>query len=177
MRAEQIVEAVLVGHSMGAAVALTAALRSQAVSGLVLLGAGSALPVAPEFIELSESRETFRQAVDRMVRGSFDRAADPRFVELARERLLVVDPTVFHLDFVACSHFDVGQQLDQITCPALVMCGETDRMTRPEQNEALADGLPQGELFVVPGAGHMVMLEQPEAVAAKLGDFLDDRIA
>ena len=176
MRAEEIAEAVLVGHSMGAAVALTAALRSQAVSGLVLLGAGSALPVAPEFIELSESRETFREAVDRMVRGSFDRQADPRFVGLARERLLAVDPTVFHLDFVACSHFDVGQQLDQITCPALVVCGETDRMTRPEQNEALADGLPQGELFVVPGAGHMVMLEQPEAVAARLGDFLDDRI-
>lgn len=172
MRAEAMTEAILVGHSMGAAIALTAALRSQAVSGMVLLGAGSALPVAPEFIQLSESRETFQEAVNLMVRGSFSRETDPRFVELARQRLLAEDPTVFHMDFVACSHFDVGRQLDQITCPALVVCGEADRMTRPDQNKALAEGLPDGELVIVPGAGHMVMLEQPEAVATALLGFL-----
>ncbi len=174
MRALEIHEAVLVGHSMGSAIGLTAALRTRAVGGLVLLGAGSALPVAPEFLQLSESQSTFHEAVDRMVRGSFHKETGQRFVELARDRLRDANPTVFHLDFVACSHFDVGRQLDQIGCPALVICGEADRMVRPDQNEALADGLPQGELFVVPGAGHMVMLEKPDAVAERLGRFLTD---
>jgi pimeloyl-ACP methyl ester carboxylesterase len=161
---------------MGAAVTLAAALRSQAVKGLVLLGAGSSLPVAPEFIQLSESRDIFQEAVERMLRGSFSRETDPRFIELARERMQAVDPAIFHLDFVACSHFDVRSQLDQIVCPALVICGEADRMTPPAQNEALAQELPQGEFFVVQGAGHMVMLEKPEAVAGKLAAFLDSRI-
>jgi pimeloyl-ACP methyl ester carboxylesterase len=177
MRVVEIDSAILVGHSMGAAIALTAALRSDSIVGLILLGAGSALPVAPEFLQLSETLQTFPEAVDKMVRGSFHKATDRRYVELARQRLHEADPTAFHLDFAACSRFDVGRQLKQITCPALVICGEEDRMTRPEQNRALADGLPEAELFVVPQAGHMVMLEKPEIVAEKMGQFLAERIA
>lgn len=176
MRAAEIARAVLVGHSMGAAIALTAALRSQAIAGLVLLGAGSALPVAPEFLQLSESRKTFPEAMEFMVRGSFSRETDQRFIELARERLGTVEPGVFHLDFAACSHFDVSHQLDQISCPALVICGDSDRMVRPAKNRALAEGLPDGELSVVVGAGHMVMLEQPDIVADVMETFLADRL-
>jgi pimeloyl-ACP methyl ester carboxylesterase len=172
MRAVDVREAVLVGHSMGAAIALTAALRSQAVVGLVLLGSGGSLPVHPELLRLTEARDTFPMAVERVVRGSFSRSTDQHFVELAHQRMLAADPAVFHMDFVACSHFDVRRQLGQIGCPGLVVCGAEDRMTSPEQNRALAEGLPEAELFLVPEAGHMVMLERPEAVAERIQQFV-----
>jgi pimeloyl-ACP methyl ester carboxylesterase len=161
---------------MGAAIALTMALRSQAFSGLVLMGAGASLPVHPELLQLTRSWDTFPTAVERVVRGSFSRSAEPGFVDLARQRIMSADPSVFHNDFVACSHFDVAAQLGQIDLPALVMCGAEDRMTRPEQNESLAAGLPRAEFWLVPDAGHMVMLEKPEAVAEKMAQFLAERV-
>jgi pimeloyl-ACP methyl ester carboxylesterase len=172
MRAVDLSDAVLAGHSMGAAVALTAALRSDSVVGLVLIGAGASLPVHPELLQLTESRQTFPTAVDRVVRGSFSRTSDKRLVELAHQRMLDSDPSVFHMDFVACSHYDVSRQLAQVECPVLVICGADDRMTRAEQNQTLADGIRRSEIVIVPDAGHMVMLERPDVVAETMGRFL-----
>lgn len=57
--------------------------------------------------------------------------------------------------------------------PALVIVGEEDRITPPERAQAMADALPQGELVVIPGAGHLSALERPQAVAAALRGFLE----
>lgn len=172
MRGSNLGSVVLAGHSMGAAIALTMALRLESVAGLVLIGAGPSLPVHPELIRLSESRQTLPEAVERVVRGSFSRSADARLVALARQRMLEADPAVLHLDFQACARFDLTHQLGEVTCPVLVICGADDRMTTEAQNRRLAESLPAGELQVLEGGGHMVMLEQPDAVAGCMADFL-----
>lgn len=48
--------------------------------------------------------------------------------------------------------------------PALILCGEYDRLTPVKRHELLASLIPQARLEIIGGAGHLPSLEQPEAV-------------
>ncbi len=56
--------------------------------------------------------------------------------------------------------------------PTLVMVGEADTLTPPDQARAMAAAIPGGRLTVIPGAGHLPPVEQPEATTASLREFL-----
>ena len=63
--------------------------------------------------------------------------------------------------------------LQRIDVPTLVLCGEQDSWSPPAQHQAMADVIPgHPPVCVIPGAGHMVMMEQPQAVAQALCDWL-----
>jgi pimeloyl-ACP methyl ester carboxylesterase len=62
----------------------------------------------------------------------------------------------------------VWERLHELTMPATVVVGERDPKFRA-LGEQLCAGLPDAELVVVPGAGHAVHLDAPEAVARALG--------
>jgi pimeloyl-ACP methyl ester carboxylesterase len=63
-------------------------------------------------------------------------------------------------------------------CPTLFVCGERDRMTPPRAlgpvREALANAGASARMIAVPGAGHAVMAEAPDAVSQSLRGFLTD---
>jgi pimeloyl-ACP methyl ester carboxylesterase len=48
--------------------------------------------------------------------------------------------------------------------PTLIACGDRDLLTPADYSEAMAAALPKSELVIVPGAGHLVQLEQPEVI-------------
>jgi pimeloyl-ACP methyl ester carboxylesterase len=52
--------------------------------------------------------------------------------------------------------------------PTLILCGDEDKLTPVRNSHVMADALPEAELVVVPGAGHMVMLERPSLVTGAL---------
>jgi pimeloyl-ACP methyl ester carboxylesterase len=165
---------VCAGHSMGGAIALALALRSpDALAGLILVGTTAALRVNPVLLQLSDSLATYRKAVELIVEWSFGSQAPPRLLELAGRRMGDVPARVLHADLEACSRFDVASQIPSIALPSLVICGSEDRMTPPKLSQALGGALPRSELRLVEGAGHMVMLEQPEGVAASIRHFLE----
>jgi pimeloyl-ACP methyl ester carboxylesterase len=56
--------------------------------------------------------------------------------------------------------------------PTLVLTGDRDRMIPKEHSDVLVKLLPDSEYVVVPGAGHLVLLEQPEQVAEALTRLL-----
>lgn len=60
------------------------------------------------------------------------------------------------------------QVLEQLNLPVQLLCGEHDRVTPPARLQELADWIPGALLEVVPGAGHMLPMEQPQAVAMTL---------
>lgn len=163
----------LTGHSMGSAIALQVALTApKRVRSLGLVGSGADLPVSPRILEGAASPETFPATVQFITKWSFHLETDPALKSLAQERMMQVHPSVLHNDFLACSRFDLRSELRRLTMPALVVCGEADKMTPPEFSRFLAENLPQAALRLIPRAGHMVMLEQPEAVAEALRTFL-----
>jgi pimeloyl-ACP methyl ester carboxylesterase len=60
--------------------------------------------------------------------------------------------------------------------PALVIAGEKDQMIPGAEAEKLANGIPGAKLKVIAGAGHLVFLEQPRAVASLLTAHLQVRL-
>ncbi len=174
MKALKFASAVLVGHSMGGAVALQAGLDApKHVIGLALLGAGARLRVGQRLLHTLSDSSRMEAGVDTIIGNSFAAETDPRFVELAKQRMLESRSSVLYGDFLACNAFEPPfEQLARIAAPALMIFGGEDRMVPVAAGRVLQEQLPQAQLQVIPAAGHMVMLEQPEAVAGLLGPFL-----
>jgi pimeloyl-ACP methyl ester carboxylesterase len=57
--------------------------------------------------------------------------------------------------------------------PTLVIVGEADSLTPPDQARAMAQAIPGATLAVIPGAAHLPPLEQPEAVTKRMREFID----
>ncbi len=72
----------------------------------------------------------------------------------------------------ALEGLDVTPLLPKISCPALVLLAEGDRAMPREGGEALAKGLPHGELAFVRGSGHALVVEKPRETIDLLLAFL-----
>jgi len=66
--------------------------------------------------------------------------------------------------------------LASIHCPTLILAGAEDVITPPSMAEDLRRGIPGAELVILPRAGHLANLEQPDAFTAALARFLEHRI-
>jgi pimeloyl-ACP methyl ester carboxylesterase len=62
--------------------------------------------------------------------------------------------------------------LPRISVPALVMVGEHDVITPRADAEAMASAIPDAKLVVIPDAGHLTPMEQPDAVTTAMRDWL-----
>lgn len=166
-------QVVAVGHSMGSAVALTLAIRhAERVIGLGLLGSAANLQVNPRLLKMASSRQSYPQAVDQIIEWSFSSQAPSRLIELVRQRMAASSQEVLYADLLACDEFDIRGDLHQIRHPVLILCGVEDKMAPVSASEYLAACLVGSTLVVIPGSGHMVMLEQPKLVASALQRFL-----
>ncbi len=175
MTALNIRAALIVGHSMGSAIALTLALKfPKKVLGLGLLGSGSKLRVAPLILETVGNPNTFESAVEMINENCFSLDTPQNLKELSKRTMLEIRPPVLLGDFLACNEFNVTSQLEKIDAPALILCGAEDRMTPLKYSKLLRDGIANSQLHVLDNAGHMVMLEQPDAVADLLKQFIDN---
>ncbi len=67
---------------------------------------------------------------------------------------------------------DLLGRLKEITCPTLVVVGEEDRALPVWKSRRLAAGIRGAELVVIPAAGHLSAIEQPEAVTDAIARFL-----
>jgi pimeloyl-ACP methyl ester carboxylesterase len=166
--------AVIVGISLGGAVALTLALKyPKQVLGLGLLGSGSKLRVPPILLETLGNPNAFEFAVDMVNENCFGSQTPQNLIELSKRTMLEIRPPVLLGDFLASNEFDVTSQLDKINIPTLIICGAEDKMTPLKSSELLQYGIANSQLHVLDKAGHMVMLEQPDAVADLLKQFID----
>jgi 3-oxoadipate enol-lactonase len=67
---------------------------------------------------------------------------------------------------------DSNATLATIDVPVLVLVGEEDVLTPPDESERIAAGVASARLVRIPGAGHLSPLEAPEAFAAAVTGFL-----
>jgi pimeloyl-ACP methyl ester carboxylesterase len=170
-------KAIVVGHSMGGGIALDFVLHyPDRLAGLILVGSGARLRVAPAILtgilSDSEVETAFEATVDLVCDYAFGPSATEQLKRLGRQRLLKTPPQVLHGDYSACDAFDVMERLGEIRCPTLVIGGTADRLTPPKYVVYLRDHIPDAELVLVDGAGHMVMLEKPEVVAKAISRFI-----
>lgn len=164
---------VIVGHSMGSAIALTLALGYAAhVRALVLIGGGARLRVHPSLLEWTAQESTMPQAIQILLEWGFSPESPSEIKALAARHMRQTPAATFHADFLACDRFDLRERLAEISHPTLLLCGSEDRMTPPRFSEFLAEHLPNARLQILTGAGHMLMLERPQEVAQAIHEFL-----
>lgn len=166
---------VLAGHSLGGAIALEMAIEGNGGPvGLVLLATGAKLGVTPVIFRLlKEDFDGFLMTIDQAALGS---KAAPDVRDVVVRGLRRCSPDVVHGDFTACNRFDVRERLGEIQIPTLVVCGEEDRLTPAGYSGFLAQNIAGARLQIVPGAGHMVMLENAEFVNRAIEAFLREEV-
>ena len=71
---------------------------------------------------------------------------------------------------------DSTPTLATITVPTLVLAGEADTISPPEEMRGLAGAIPGSVLRVLPGAGHLTPMEAPDSFNAALRAFLRERV-
>ncbi len=171
MDALEVESAVVLGHSMGGAIAQWLALEFSArVKAMVLIGTGAQLPVHTALITgiIDDSDTT----INSIVRWMWAKGVPPAKIQQSAEIMRATDPTVIQGDFIACSKFDTKKRLAEIAIPTLIVAGENDKMTPAALGEELAQGIANSELALVPHAGHMMLLEQPKRTADLIDKWL-----
>ena len=166
---------VLVGNSLGGAVALTVALDYDLdLEGLVLTGTGAKLGVHEDLQRLLA--EEFDAAVETL-HGSdmlfHDADAETRSASMAA--METTGRPVTERDFLTCDAFDVRDRLEAVTVPTLALTGEHDRLTPVSFHEYLAEELPDCSLATVADAAHLSMLERPVEWNDCVESFLAER--
>jgi pimeloyl-ACP methyl ester carboxylesterase len=158
----------LAGHSLGGAVALEHALVSQTerLKGIVLLATGARLRVHPLILQIFDQAAGSGMPLP-VPPGLYERGGDPDVLAEAthkRERTPVETGAV---DWRAADAFDRMQDLGNIRVPALVIGGTNDALTPAKYAEYLAAHIPDAQLHIMEGAGHMLVMERA-AEASKL---------
>ncbi|MEO3974178.1 alpha/beta hydrolase [Streptomyces sp. CAU 1734] len=139
----------------------------------VLPGVLRALGSQAELVERGR-RATADLFAGMIKRYSFSsRDVDPAVTRFA-ERMIESTPIDVVAEFYPA--FDEHDKADALPVfrdvPVLVLAGDRDLVTPSGHSEVIADLLPESELVIVPDAGHLVMLEHPEAVTDRLADLL-----
>lgn len=173
IEAIDVAKVIMIGHSMGGAIVQRVGLKPPSrVGGLVLLASGARLRVAPEILEGVVPE--FERTADVIADLAWSENTPDRLKELGKHRLLTCDPTTVYGDYVACNGFDLMNHLHEMQLPTLVICGTEDRLTPLKYGRFMAEQLPDARMVIIEGAGHMVMLEQPAAVATAVEEFANE---
>jgi pimeloyl-ACP methyl ester carboxylesterase len=166
--------AIIVGHSMGGAVAQQIGIHApERVAGLVLIATGSKLPVDPTLPQRIVDAPT--ATIDWIIEAAWSDDASTDLKRLTRERLHSMSPAVLQADYRACKAFDVREMLDRIAAPTLVIGSDADRMVPLKFSRTLSERIPQADLVVINGAGHMLPLERPQAVTQAISTWISEQ--
>jgi pimeloyl-ACP methyl ester carboxylesterase len=181
-------DAVLVGHSMGGVAIQAFAIKfpdvvRERVAGIVLLStlartylSGSRrLAHLLEWIASATPDTTGVLGFDHLglliTRIGFGKHPQPSHVELTRQMLLACDAETTRAAGTALLGLNLSADLPKIDVPTLVISGTNDVLTPPAEARRIAQLIPGARLEMLPGTGHMAMLEQSVTVDRLITEF------
>ena len=165
----------LVGHSMGGAIVQTFALtHPEVINKIVLVGTGAKLRVFP--IILDGIKNNFKETVRKITQFAYSRKVSSDLIERAISDLMQCRPEVLYGDFLACDRFDIMNEVEKIDLPTLVLCGDEDELTPVKYSQFLHRQIKHSKIEILSNAGHMVMMESPQAFNEKIGEFIGDEL-
>ncbi len=171
----------LVGHSMGARVALEVYRKAPERVERIALANTGVHPVQPgEREKRYRLRDIGREQgmeslVDTWLPPMLGPDVGPESELRERLRAMCLDAglAIFEAQIEALlSRPEVDDVLARIDCPALSVTGEADAWSPPDQHARIAQAIAGCELRIVPSAGHMLPAEKPQAFNSALGEWL-----
>jgi pimeloyl-ACP methyl ester carboxylesterase len=172
-------ELVLCGASMGGMVAMEATRQApHRVRGLALLGTNA----RPEDDAMRKVREDaivlfaagrLREVIEPNIGFAFHPANAPALSTAYLDLVLRAGASqLIRQNRAVIARPDARVHLPALRCPLLVLCGEDDQLTPPDCSREIASLVPHAQLQLLPRCGHMLTMEQPEAVNAALVGWL-----
>jgi len=171
--------AVLVGHSMGRAIAQRFAIdHPQRTLGLVLMGAFAGEAENPIIVEVEDVVSKLTDPIDPGFVREFQlstlaQPVPPAFLETIVRESLKVPARIWRAAFVGLREDDVATELGKIEVPTLVVTGDRDGFASLDEVEVRTRAIPGARLAVYHGAGHGFHWEEPARFAADLTTFAE----
>ncbi len=172
IRQRKYQEVVLVGHSLGGAIALLYGLKyPEGLKALVMIGTGARLRVHPMYLAEYEAglkdKTNWEKNLD--FHSEF---FNPEQREALRKKQLAIGPAAKLNDYLCCDKFDIMDRVREIKLPTLVLCGSEDIMTPVKYSRYLAHKIAGAREVIIQGATHDVCLEKPDEVNRAISEFL-----
>ena len=172
----------VLGYSHGGIVAQEFARRHpEMLARLVLVATTAGIPWVPprprvQRALLSTRRYRSRAAAERdmPILAGGRVARDPDILRMILDDRQAHPPTTRGYHYLGlglfgwCSHL----WLHTLRCPTLVVHGSADPLVRPVNGRVLAARISTARLALLPGAGHMVLFDEPERIGAIVSEFL-----
>lgn len=167
----ELSKVIVIGHSMGGAIAQWIALEYPSyVKALVLIATASKFEVSKAILEgIIEHPQATAELI---MKWSWASHVDEKIKQQGAKRLLETLTDVIQGDYLACRNFDVEDRLSTIEVDTLILAGEQDKMTPLAWNEKLAKGISNSTLKIFPDNGHMLHLENPIRTIEEIQNWL-----
>lgn len=168
---------IIAGHSLGGLIALQLGLDcKEELGGLVLVGTGARMRVAPALLE--SARADPAQAQRTLTQFSLAQQSEPALSTRLLNEKSSQQARLLYRDLQACNSFDVMDRLEELSgLPVLILCGAEERNAPVKHSIYLRDHIPGSQLQVIPGAGHYVQREKPAEVNQAIADWLTGQTA
>ncbi len=166
---------VLVGHSLGGAVAQSLAVRHpEALSALVLVDSSSpsGLITPKERHPVIEMMRANRGILAQALAATMPNNKDAGFFERLVDDAVRMNEKAWIGNAEALSRFDISDRTAEFTKPVLVIQGKGDILITEEMARKTAKAYPAGEFRLIDNSGHSPIVETPETFKEILGDFL-----
>ena len=96
------------------------------------------------------------------------RPSSKRYVKNLHSAFILLEPAI-HADLAACNAYETGAAAAaNVACATTLILGERDQMTPLASGRSLAALIENARTIVLPGAGHMSMIERPDEVLEAL---------
>jgi pimeloyl-ACP methyl ester carboxylesterase len=177
----------VIGHSMGALVALEFALnypaRAIRVATLnaVYRRTAKQRRAVMRRVRTLETMDSLA-AVDATLTRWFGQPIPPHLIaqaNMVRLLLMSANPIGYartYRLFATSDYAHVGR-LCELAAPALFMTGELDANSSPEMSRAMGDDVPHAQVAIVPGERHMMSLTAPDVVNQRLRTFIETTVS
>ena len=165
---------ILVGHSQGCLEAIEYSFKyKKRLKKMVLMGGSYQMPVNKDLIDLASNGDS--DAVKLMMKWGYE--GSKKFIGGNPIERIIQSPRdiseILAVDLIACNNYANGSKAAQsISCPIMLVFGELDKMVNLEAGKKFANLVKNSTTHIIPGCGHMIMIEKAFEMREKVLEFL-----
>ena len=165
---------ILVGHSQGCLEAIEYSFKyKKRLKKMVLISGSYRMPVNKDLIDLASNGDS--DAVKLMMKWGYE--GSKKFIGGNPIERIIQSPRdiseILAVDLIACNNYANGSEAVQsISCPIMLVFGELDKMVNLEAGKKFANLVKNSTTYIIPGCGHMIMIEKAFEMREKVLEFL-----